>query len=282
MFKNNRKQHQKWRNLVTLRSATKLLLVLMSVWIIPLSSRVKSDTLIFLSNFESGFSEWGVEACCSHSIQTVNSPVRAGEQAVRFFLQKDDPRIAGSKRTELKLGEVPANSERWYSFSVFLPADYQQDPSGEIIAQWHDLPDRDLGESWKFPALCLNTKNGRFGLFRTWDSKQVTLNNATEGQETVDLGPYQTGKWTDFVFHVKWSSRSDGRFEVWQDGKLVVSRNGPNYYNDKRGPYLKIGIYKGDWKNHPENSTVTERTLYYDEVRIGDANARYEDVAPRN
>ncbi|OWY64767.1 hypothetical protein B7486_45510 [cyanobacterium TDX16] len=280
MFKNKYKQDRKWLDFVTLSSATKLLLVLGTIWLMPLSSKVKSDTLVFLSDFESGYSEWGTEFHYEYSAQLVNSPVRAGKQAVKFLLKKEDTRIDGVKRAELRLGEVPPDSEIWYGFSVFLPSDYQQDPSSEIIAQWHDLPDKNLGETWKSPALSLSTKDGRFILNRKWDSKRVTV--VPEGKETIDLGLYQTGKWTDFVFHVKWSSNSNGRLKVWQDGKLVVRRNGPNNYNDARGPYLKIGIYKGDWKNYPDKSTVSERELYYDEVRVGDANARYKDIAPRD
>ncbi|AFY86261.1 polysaccharide lyase [Chroococcidiopsis thermalis] len=280
MFNNHRDRHQQWIDFVFLRSITKLLLVLVTIWLMPLSSKVKSDTLVFLSDFESGYSEWGTELCCNYSAEIVNSPIRAGNQAIKFTLKKEDARLYGVKRAELKLGEVPPDSEIWYGFSVFLPSDYQQDPSSEIIAQWHDLPDKNLGEKWKSPALSLSTKDGKFILNRKWDSKRVTV--VPEGKEVVDLGLYQTGKWTDFVFRVKWSSGSNGRLEVWQDGKLVVSRNGPNNYNDARGPYLKIGIYKGDWKNYPDKSTISERELYFDEVRVGDANARYEDIAPRD
>jgi hypothetical protein len=278
MAKKNCKQIQQRLDFTALRSVIKFFLVVMPVWAIPLSSGVKGDALVFVSDFESGFSEWTAELCCSYSAQIVNFPVRAGNQAVKFTLKKDDP----SKRAELRLGAVPPNSEQWYSFSVFLPSDYQQDPSDEIITQWHDLPDRDLGETWKSPALSFKTINGRFALDRNWDSKQVTKIHHPEGQERIDLGSYQTEKWNDFVFHVKWSYDSGGLLEVWQDGKLIVSKTGPNYYNDKRGPYFKIGMYKGGWKGQPEKSTVSERNIYFDEVRVGDANARYEDVALRN
>ncbi len=270
-------------NFTTLGILTKLFLVLMvPIGVIPITSKAIGNTLIFVSDFELGFSEWGKEFCCGHSTRIVNFPVRAGKQAVKITLKKDDPFVAGSKRAELKLGGVEANSEQWYSFSVFLPPTYKQDPSGEIIAQWHDKPDRELGEGWKSPALTLSTRNGRFYLGRRWDSKQVSVNNLPEGEEAIDFGRYQTGKWTDFVFHVKWSYTSDGLLEVWKDGQLEVSRSGPNYYNDLRGPYFKIGIYKGDWKNQPKKSIVSQRDIYFDEIRVGDASARYEDVAPRN
>lgn len=281
-MKKNCQQLRQKLNFTALRSVIRLFLVMLPVWVVPLSSKTIGDTLVFVSDFESGFSEWGTERCCSHSVQIVNFPVRSGNQAVRFTLKKDDPLVAGSKRAELKLGGVPANSEQWYAFSVYLPPTYKQDPSGELIAQWHDVPDFELGEGWKSPALSLVTENGRLYLRRFWDSKQVTGRNQQEGTEKIDLGPYQIRKWTDLVFHVKWSYTSDGLLELWQDGQLVVSKTGPNYYNDIRGPYLKIGMYKGDWKHSPGKSIVSQRNIYFDEVRVGGANARYEDVAPHN
>lgn len=227
-------------------------------------------------DFESDFSNWKKEVGGSHSAQMVNSPVRAGNQAVKFTLKKDDPLVSSSKRAELALGGVPSNSDLWYSFSVFLPFSYQKDPSSsEIIAQWHDRPDRDLGETWRSPALSLGTRNGKLYLSRRWDSNPLTENNVPEGKETIFLDSYQTGKWTDFAFHVKWSHTSDGLLEVWKDGELEVSRTGPNNYNDRRGPYFKIGMYKGDWKNRPERSIVSKRTIYFDEVSVGDARPTF-------
>ena len=82
------------------------------------------------------------------------------------------------------------------------------------------------------------------------------------------------------MFHIRWSYEDEGLLEVWKDGRKVVTQKGPNTYNDLRGNYFKIGVYKWDWKNRPETSRVERRVLYHDEVRIGGPSARYEDVAP--
>ena len=42
---------------------------------------------------------------------------------------------------------------------------------------------------------------------------------------------------------------------------------GPNMYN--RDGYLKWGIYKPGWKQHPELTNVTERMVWHDNIRIG-------------
>lgn len=92
--------------------------------------------------------------------------------------------------------------------------------------------------------------------------------NHSGGKEKIDLGPYEAGTWTNWKFHVKWSYQSDGLVEIWKDGQLVVSKTGPNTYNDRQGPYFKIGIYKPDWKYKPQKSNTTQRVIYFDEVRV--------------
>jgi hypothetical protein len=68
--------------------------------------------------------------------------------------------------------------------------------------------------------------------------------------------------------------------EVWQNGETVIDRRGPNAYNDKRGPYFKMGLYKG-WRDPQRPSdAVSERVLFHDEFRMAGADAGYADVAP--
>ena len=68
----------------------------------------------FTSGFESGFSGWKTDTCCQHSLKTVSSPRREGNRAAQFTLSKNDPDVAGSKRAEIGLNYVPANSEWTY------------------------------------------------------------------------------------------------------------------------------------------------------------------------
>ena len=245
------------------------------------SSLTQAASSLFTGTFESGIeSGWRRELCCRQSAVTVSSPVRAGERAVKITLNKGDSDIQNSKRSELKLSPVPANSEQWYGFSMFLPESYKSDPSAEIIVQWHDKPDLDSGDIWKTPPLYLTTNNGDLLLRRRWDSRRIVKNNTPQGKEAINLGPYPKGVWTDFVFHVKWSYKSDGLLEVWRNGNLIVTEKGPNTYNDAVGPYFKMGIYKFDWKYNPGKSNTTQRVIYFDQVKAGGAGATYNQVAP--
>ncbi|MDB5296185.1 MAG: Oligopeptide/dipeptide transporter, C-terminal region, partial [Phycisphaerales bacterium] len=52
---------------------------------------------------------------------------------------------AGNQRAELyQYPPEPKGAERWYSFSTFISADYADDPYRDIVAQWHEEPDKDL------------------------------------------------------------------------------------------------------------------------------------------
>lgn len=223
----------------------------------------------FTGGFESGnLNGWSRETCCSHSAAVTTSPVREGRFSARMMLRRSDRDVQGSKRSELAHVPVAANSEYTYRFSIFLPSDYSYDRSFEILAQLHNFPDSHLGEAWRSPALMLRTAYGKWFVENRWDSKQVTVNNRPEGNQTWDLGSYAKGRWTDWVIHVKWSPRSDGFLNIWKDGQLVARRVGPNTYNDTRGPFFKAGIYKPDWKYNPSFSSTSQRTIYVDGIRI--------------
>ena len=230
--------------------------------IYPGSTRFKSD-------FESDLDGWKLsdfEHPDSGIVSTPNQNEQISENSVKFVLEEPD------KREELALEPVPYNSEITYHFRIFLPESYVNDPTSEIVAQWHAVPDFELGETWSKtgPVLVLLTEDGKWKLGRKWDSREIIREQGqqgyieVEGSENYDLGEYQTGVWTDWTFHVRWSYEADGLVEVWQDNNLVVRETGPNAYNDEIGPYLKIGLYNKKW----QDSSLTQRELYYDDVEV--------------
>ncbi|MCC5576279.1 heparin lyase I family protein [Microtetraspora sp. AC03309] len=198
-----------------------------------------------------------------HGAATVTSPVRDGSYAARFQLNRGDPIQSGSKRAEIsQRDEQPLNAERWYGFSVNLPTSWVPDVSAEIVSQWHQCDDCGGGS----PPLALLTDEGRW---------KIDFRGAT-----IDLGPYATGTWTDWVFHVKWRTDSQGMFEVWRNGQPVLQRTGATHAGGPRSPYFKFGIYKWDWNDPKKPSDTNERVMFYDSLRLGDQRATYDDVKP--
>ena len=244
------------------------------------AQKTQSDTkLLFVGDFETGdLSGWSVSG---NAPEITTDPIRAGKYAMKTVLDRHKDKV--SYRTEVSGPGSKVDGEYWYGFSIFLPDDYIPDSIWEIVAQWHGVPDFDMGETWRNPVMALSTNDGKWHIVNRWDAKRNTYESGKKvygGSKTYDLGLYQTGVWTDWVVHVKWSYQSDGILEIWKNEKQVVDQSGPNTFNDAKGPYFKMGIYKG-WKDPDRPSdAVSKRILYHDEFRMAGANATYKDVAP--
>lgn len=246
-----------------------------------ISTKKTDSNLIFNSDFETGdLKGWRISG---NAPGITSSPTRAGKYAMKTSLDRHKDKVP--YRTEVSGPGSEVGKEYWYGFSIFLPADYVPDKIWEIVAQWHGVPDFRIGENWRNPVMALSTNDGKWGLVTRWDAKANTFEGGKRsygGTKHYTLGPYLKEKWTDWVVHVKWSYRPDGILEVWKDGKRVVELKGPNAFNDKKGPYFKMGLYKG-WKDPKRKSdAVSKRILYHDEFKMAGAGGHYEDVAPRN
>ncbi|MGK7911397.1 MAG: polysaccharide lyase [Synechococcus sp.] len=245
---------------------------------------VKSGPILVEEDFESGsLSKWSQEdLCCDHSLQFVSSPTRNGSQAAAFEWTYDDlPLTKQRARSEIKrYGLFGLGTERWYSVSTYLPEDYETADASNLVVQWHDFPDFFLGEKFRQPPLALTTRGDEWSLLRRWDPDWINAKVGPRGgSERLSLGKYERGKWTDWVFHVKWSAGDSGIFELWQDDELVVEREGPNTYRDLIAPYFKTGVYQQKEAGATDFS-VDRRKLFLDEIRIGNERATYEDIAP--
>jgi len=247
-----------------------------------LGTTVKTKSLNFIGDFETkDFSGWKQDLCCQYSGKIVNSPTRAGNYAAEFNLNRNDPLVENGMRAELKhYTMAPMGSEFWYGFSTYLPSTWAEDTAPEIITQWHDIPDFWAGEPWKRPSLTLSINSKNWAISNAWDTDFITRGNNTLNRTKLWSGSYEREKWTDWVFHIKWSHKDDGLIEAWKDGTRIVNKRGPNTYNDLLVPYLKVGIYKYPWKNNKPPSNVSNRAIYFDEIRIGNASTSYEDITP--
>ncbi|MDF2188474.1 heparin lyase I family protein [Paraflavitalea sp. CAU 1676] len=236
------------------------------------------------SSFEdaSDFNKWIKEICRSSALQISSEvPARKGKYAARFEFTKDDV-INYNKYVRAEIRQSSdAEQEKWFGFSNYLPGDFVTDPLAEKIAQWHEVPDWDLGENWRSPPISFGIENGRYYVQILWAAAAVNTNDSKDGEKKVDLGPVDKMKWNDWVFHIKFSYKSDGILEIFKNKVKVYSQYGPNSFNDKFYPYFKIGIYKWGWNGWASYSPENKRVLYYDEVRIGNKNSNLNEVSPQ-
>lgn len=213
-------------------------------------------------------------------------PVRDGDYSARFDLRAADPVVPGTgasgKRAELSAQPTePRGAERWYGFSVYLKDWARDTKAAEIVTQWHQTG----GECSRgcSPPLSLQTDNGQWVIGQNWQKTQSAPDFLFC---RTRLGSYQANRWTDWVFHVKWSTGTSGKLEVWRDGRRIQGLGPINGRTDDfgdrvHGNYMKIGIYKWKWAGPHPASDVTKRVLFHDALRIADASGSYVAVAPR-
>lgn len=257
-----------------------------------LAAPVVNAALLFHVDFENGkiLSEGdygaGVERCCDHSVTVVDERARKGDKSVRFESRRDDPLVAGSPgRAELKVKKTSPIVEEWYAWSIFVPVEMKPDIP-EILGQWHASPDFDKGEDWRSPPMAVAMKDGRWDVSGHYAPQEVNSNRDRKKGFSEDLGEAARGVWTDWIFHVSWDYRETeqgggGFVKGWRqvDGggyEAVIDYKGPIGYNDERGVYFKWGIYKWPWKNEPGNQSP--RVVYYDEIKIGDQTASFDEM----
>jgi hypothetical protein len=237
--------------------------------------------LLFDANFNDGIlSEYQHRDIYNDSAQVITDSVtRYGQKSVRVEVKSNSIGIKGI-RSEFSF-EPETYPERWYGYSIFAPSSYLPDSEPEIVTQWHDTPDFKLGEKWISPSISLWVENGKWNLHLMWDTARVTEQEHWMGKIKQDFGNVKLNAWTDWVFHIKFSYKSDGLIEVYRNGVKIFTRVGPNGNNDEVLPYWKIGIYKWPYKDHSDGiHKYGQRVLFYSQIRKGDEKATYKDVAP--
>jgi Polysaccharide lyase len=224
-------------------------------------------------NFERGFSPlWSWEKPHQDAARILPDPLRPGNLVAGFFLKRDDALVHGAKRVEMALGCVGMGEAYRYQFEAYLPGDYAPEAAADNIAQWHDMPDFLLGETWRSPSLKFIIRDGRWALSHRWSSAKVNRfvweREARDTHEEIDLGRVEKGRWVRWEFRVLWAWDDHGRLQVLSEGHTIYRKQAPTAYRDWRGPYFKIGMYKPDWSANPDLSRVQERHIYYDNVEV--------------
>jgi Polysaccharide lyase len=229
-------------------------------------SENEKNKIILESSFEGTdpFSGWGnSQHCCDYSLQQSQDRATAGSNSLRLEIRSTDQQTSSSIRSELTQDAESVGTERWYGFNMYLE-NWVDDNAGEHVFQWH--PDNTTGTA----TASLWTSGGRY-VFVT------NSGDVSAGNEYTDIGPILSDQWVSWVIHVKWASDNTGIMQVWKNGALMINKS-KMVTAPPIGTYFKLGINKFGWGS--QASTATERVLYFDDLRIGNAKAKYEDVKP--
>lgn len=136
-----------------------------------------------------------------------------------------------------------------YKFEIKMPSNFTAGKDKRkwiILAQWHDQPNKALGETWnKFPArsppvsLQAREDNGKLLLFIDYPGNKSFFFSI----------PYD--EWVSMSFLFNWSPANLGSLK-FQTGNIGYIFDGKNMWNNYHH-YLKFGIYRSPTVTHDLN-----------------------------
>jgi hypothetical protein len=164
---------------------------------------------------------------------------RDGSTAVRLRTEPGDSNVFGSgdsERTDLSLSQGQTDcsqgKEAWWGHSVMFPSDYVPATNGfGVVMDFHHTG----GDGQANFHLDSSRWDGLLH-FRGYGGSQ----DANEYETTI--GPIVKNQWYDFVYHVRWSSGSDGFMQAWVNGVKKLDHRGPTLYAGM-GCYMKLANY---------------------------------------
>lgn len=261
---------------------------------IVLNTTSVSAQIIFSDGFEDdtlNTNHWGITWWTPHGQldtgiypEIVSSPVRSGKHAVKIEARYQWGGVDDYERTEITANRNDTGEhltffypgkEYWIGFSVYMPEEWVPDyKSEELVFQLHG------NEGSRSPSLGLYIDGDDWYWYSRWGAKPE--NPDIDGEKTLWKATFEKGQWVDWVIHAKWSYNEDGFLEIWKNDTSIYRGYGPNCYNDSlkiRGP--QTGIYKWNW-GEKRDFEVSERFVFLDDFKVGEAHSGYNDVAPGN
>lgn len=213
----------------------------------PSSGPGTPPTTSFSCNFPDAPTNCGfvLQAAASDRAMIVG-PGRDGPTAVELTTEPGDINLFGSgtaERADLELAPSAAycnqGQEEWWAHSLMFPGGYVIPLPQLLVWNWGVVFDfHHTGSSGQANFEIVSLPTG----LELWVAGGPNVVNAAGGSYRVPLGSVQFNVWYDFVYHVRWSSGSDGYFQAWLDGKQVMSYVGPTLYAGQ-SCYLKLANY---------------------------------------
>jgi hypothetical protein len=178
---------------------------------------------------------------------TITSPGRDGSTAAELTTQPGDSNLFGSgtaERADVDLGTSASycnqGQDEWWAHSIMFPQSYVIPPAGAI---WNwgvvfDFHHTGATGQPNFQIASLPT-----GLEFWVSGGPTVVNGPTDpGFYRAAIGPVTKNVWYDFMYHVKWSSGSDGFFQAWLNGQQLMNYSGATLYVGQ-SCYLKLANY---------------------------------------
>lgn len=213
-------------------------------------------------------------------IVSAPEPVRTGETAMKFHVEKNDCRSVagwsdcelGSIRHEMRSGLL--FGEKWVSYSIYLPRDFNDLARiragsgihrGIVLGQFHR---GGTSVGWLFQM----DGTGRYV------ASNYLMGHGQMPHENIATKDELYGRWLDVLIHAKFTSDIDGFVRIYVNGESAprYSYDGVTY--GKGGStYFKFGIYQ--WHVNQTYEGDPSNTVYWDNVGVhGNCNDAASEV----
>ena len=221
-----------------------------------------------------------------------NTRAHSGTRSLRFLCRYDFNNCQGSPRSDKKFlngSPYPGKDDttlRWADMWVYLDSSYAiPDPIPDL---WFQIHNRDEGADTVYKVVLMGhwVNNGVYQVplqfYPNGPNKSLPQNGPTKvtgDSATVSSNPAtrarwlvanDVNKWTHWTYHWKFSVGADGMWEVYKNDQLFWRYLGPNYNLNMASWYLKLGIYKWNWKLKTVGTpTVARRVVWIDDLKLG-------------
>lgn len=204
-------------------------------------------------------------------------PVRSGDSSLRFEVRSGDCGWIGSwndcstrrERRELRQADNLNSGERWYHWSIWLPAEYPViwQSKRTNLGQFHNKGHRHPPFMFRVSGEA-EVKDGKY----VFAEYYMVMNHLDPAYKTRHIANKllslddMRGRWSDFLAHVKWTSGDEGFFRVYVNGQSEPAYEwfGPTQRRNFSSVFFKFGIYTTD-----VTAEMPTRIVYYDDVRKG-------------
>jgi len=154
--------------------------------------------------------------------------------------------------------------EHWFSFSVYLPEDYQNIyPTITSFFQVYGGKRPSLKIENFYDILVANVMPGGRS------AQKIVLTDIDD----------MRGKWTHFMIHANISHEGDGFYKFWMNGKQLSTKYSGRTVLKANGTYVKAGLYQtgisrylahiGEnpkWKKRQSTKTFPTQIIYMDNI----------------
>jgi hypothetical protein len=214
---------------------------------------VDPSTVKFLCTFTNALTDCGFRVQAKEPGRaTIVNFGRDGGTALRLRTEPGDNNVVGSgamERADVYLAQpfgapivYNEGEEQWWSISMMLGSDFtfpRWQPY-ELVNFHHEGGSG--ANLFTFAFRADPTGDMKPGILRFRGAAGNTSASPAVRYEGAAIPSPQRDVWYDIVFHVRWSSKNDGFFHAWVNGKKYLAHNGPTLYAGE-GAYLKLANY---------------------------------------